>query len=308
MWPQSGLEEILSKTFGFIGLGNMGMQMAGRLLDAGCALVVFDTRESAVQAFVDRGAVRATSPADVASKAETIFLSLPTPPIVEAVAMGENGLAAGTRVKRIVDLSTTGPDMAASLAERMKAKNIVWMDSPVSGGVGGAKAGTLAVMFSGPKADYDDLMPELTVIGKPFYISEKQGLAQTMKLVNNLLSAAAMALSSEALVMGAKAGIDPTVMVNVINVGSGRNTATMQKFPQSILPGTFDFGFSTGLMNKDVQLFMQEAKAMGLSLEGCDVVAKLWGEAVQKLGFESDFTKIVTLVEDEAGVKVRSAS
>ncbi len=118
-------------------------------------------------------------------------------------------------------------------------------------------------MFSGPNADFEDLLPRLKVIGKPFYIGEAPGLAQMMKLVNNCLSAAAMALSAEAVAMGAKAGIAPDVMIDVINAGSGRNTATMQKFPQAILPRTFDYGFSTGLMNKDVQLFIKKRGRWG---------------------------------------------
>ncbi len=295
----------MSKTFGFIGLGNMGRPMAGRLIDAGHSLVVHDVRESVVEDFVGRGAKKASSPAELASMVETIFLSLPTPPVVEAVAVGENGLISGEKVRRVVDLSTTGPQMAESISEKFQSRNVHWLDCPVSGGVGGAKAGTVAVMFSGQSADYEDLLPVLKVIGKPFYIGDKPGLAQMMKLVNNCLSAAAMALSSEAVVMGAKAGIPPKVIIDVINAGSGRNTATLQKFPQSILPGTFDYGFATGLMHKDVSLFMQEARRMGLSLEGCQVVFDIWQKALDKLGPESDFTKIVTLMEEQAGVEVR---
>ncbi|HEX7072425.1 MAG TPA: NAD(P)-dependent oxidoreductase [Hyphomicrobiaceae bacterium] len=295
----------MSETFGFIGLGNMGRPMAGRLIDAGHSLVVHDVRESAVVDFVGRGAKKANSPAELASMVETIFLSLPTPPVVEAVAVGENGLMSGEKVRRVVDLSTTGPQTAESISEKFQSRNIRWLDCPVSGGVGGAKAGTVAVMFSGPSADYEDLLPVLKVIGKPFYIGDKPGLAQMMKLVNNCLSAAAMALSSEAVVMGAKAGIPAKVMIDVINAGSGRNTATLQKFPQSILPGTFDYGFATGLMHKDVSLFMQEARRMGLSLEGCQVVFDIWQKALDKLGPDSDFTRIVTLMEEQAGVEVR---
>ena len=295
----------MSETFGFIGLGNMGRPMAGRLIDAGHSLVVHDVRESAVVDFVGRGAKKANSPAELASMVETIFLSLPTPPVVEAVAVGENGLMSGEKVRRVVDLSTTGPQTAESISEKFQSRNVRWLDCPVSGGVGGAKAGTVAVMFSGPSADYEDLLPVLEVIGKPFYIGDKPGLAQMMKLVNNCLSAAAMALSSEAVVMGAKAGIPAKVMIDVINAGSGRNTATLQKFPQSILPGTFDYGFATGLMHKDVSLFMQEARRMGLSLEGCQVVFDIWQKALDKLGPDSDFTRIVTLMEEQAGVEVR---
>ncbi|MFC6486510.1 NAD(P)-dependent oxidoreductase [Nitratireductor sp. GCM10026969] len=298
----------MSETFGFIGLGNMGAPMAQNILRAGFPLVVHDARESAVESFVKQGAGSAASPSELASTVETIFLSLPTPPIVEAVALGENGIASGSKVKRVVDLSTTGPYMAASLAERLKERGVRWIDSPISGGVAGAKAGSVAVMFSGQREDFTDLTSVLEAIGKPFYVSDKPGLAQTMKLVNNMLSAAAMVLSSEAIVMGAKAGLDPKIMVDVINAGSGRNTATMQKFPNSILPRTFDYGFATGLMHKDVQLFMQEAERMGLSLEACRTVLDAWQKAVDTLGPDSDFTRIVTLEEKKYGVEIRGRS
>ncbi|WEX08058.1 NAD(P)-dependent oxidoreductase [Chelativorans sp. AA-79] len=298
----------MSETLGFIGLGNMGSPMAQNIMKAGFSIIVHDARESAVEGFVKQGAKSAASPSELASTVETIFLSLPTPPIVEAVALGENGIASGSSIKRVVDLSTTGPKMAASIAERLKERGIRWIDSPISGGVGGARAGTVAVMFSGSHEDYSELTPVLEAIGKPFYVSDTPGLAQTMKLVNNMLSAAAMVLSSEAIVMGAKAGLDPKIMVDVINAGSGRNTATMQKFPNSILPRTFDYGFATGLMHKDVQLFMQEAERMGLSLEACRTVLDAWQKAVDELGPDSDFTRIVTLEEEKYGVEIRDRS
>jgi 3-hydroxyisobutyrate dehydrogenase-like beta-hydroxyacid dehydrogenase len=286
----------------------MGRPMASRLMDAGNSLVVFDTRDSAVEPFVERGAMLAGSVADLASQVETVFLSLPTPPIVEKVALGEKGLAHATALKRVVDLSTTGPRMAARLADTLAGRGVRWIDSPVSGGVRGARAGTLAVMFSGPREDFDALQEQLKVIGKPFYIGPEAGLAQTMKLVNNMLSAAAMALSSEAVVMGAKAGLDPDVMIDVINAGSGRNTATMQKFPQSILPRSFDYGFSTGLMHKDVDLFMKVAADLGLSLRACGVVNEIWDEAERTFGADSDFTHVVELMEKPAGVTVKGKS
>jgi 3-hydroxyisobutyrate dehydrogenase-like beta-hydroxyacid dehydrogenase len=269
---------------------------------------VFDTRDSAVEPFVERGAMRAGSVADLASRVDTVFLSLPTPRIVEKVALGDGGLASATALKRVVDLSTTGPRMAARLASMLAERGVRWIDSPVSGGVGGAKAGTLAVMFSGPRQDFDALQEQLKVIGKPFYIGPEAGLAQTMKLVNNMLSAAAMALSSEAVVMGARAGLDPDVMIDVINAGSGRNTATMQKFPQSILPRSFDYGFSTGLMHKDVDLFMKVAAELGLQLKACGVVNEIWDEAERTFGADSDFTHVVELMEKAAGVTVKGKS
>jgi 3-hydroxyisobutyrate dehydrogenase-like beta-hydroxyacid dehydrogenase len=294
-----------AKDLGFIGLGNMGAPMAGRLVDAGYNLTVFDTRAAALQPFTARGATAAASPAAVASAVDTVLVSLPTPAIVRAVALGENGVASGTRVKTFVDLSTTGPRAAQEIAAELAARNIVAVDSPVSGGVSGAQKGTLAVMVSGPKDRHDALKPALEVIGKVFYLGEKPGLGQMMKLANNLLSATAMAISCEAIVMGVKAGLDPKVMVDVINAGSGRNSATQEKFPRSILPRTFDYGFATGLMYKDVKLCLEEAQALGVPMWVASAVQQLWLLANNELGPDSDFTRIIQCLEGWAGVEVK---
>jgi 3-hydroxyisobutyrate dehydrogenase-like beta-hydroxyacid dehydrogenase len=294
-----------SKQLGFIGLGNMGAPMANRLIDAGFGLTVFDTRAAAVQTFTARGARPAASPADVASAVETVLVSLPTPAIVREVALGKDGIASGTQVKTFVDLSTTGPRMAQEIATELAKRNIVAMDSPVSGGVAGAKKGTLAVMVSGPKDRHDDLLPALQVIGKVFYLGDKPGLGQMMKLANNLMSATAMAISCEAIVMGTKAGLNPKVMVDVINVSSGRNSATQEKFPRSILPRTFDYGFATGLMYKDVKLCLEEAQALGVPMWVASAVQQLWLVAERELGPESDFTRVIECIERWAGVEVK---
>jgi len=294
----------MSKTIGFVGLGNMGIPMAGRLMDAGHNLVVYDIRKESVAEFAARGATAATSPADVANKVDEVFISLPTPPIVEAVVLGPDGLINGTKAKTIIDLSTTGPRAASRIGDALHSKGKIWLDSPVSGGVGGAKAGTLAVMVSGPKSEYERLTDVLKIIGKLFYIGDKAGLAQTMKLVNNLLSGTAMALTSEAVAMGTKAGIDADVMIDVINSGSGRNTASMDKFPKCILTGKFDYGFATKLMYKDINLFIEEAEAMGLSLRTAAAVRQIWFETLQEIGDE-DFTTIAKLAERRAGVTIR---
>jgi len=294
-----------NKDLGFIGLGNMGAPMASRLLDAGFSLTVFDTRAAALEPFVARGAIAAPSPAAVASAVETVLVSLPTPAIVRQVALGEGGIASGKKVKTFVDLSTTGPRAAQEIAAELAKHNIVAVDSPVSGGVAGAVKGTLAVMVSGPKDRHDALLPALQAIGKVFYLGEKPGLGQMMKLANNLLSATAMAISCEAMVMGVKAGLDPKVMVDVINAGSGRNSATQEKFPRSILPRTFDYGFATGLMYKDVKLCLEEAQALGVPMWVASAVQQLWLVAERKLGPESDFTRVIEVLEQWAGVEVK---
>ncbi len=289
---------------GFIGLGKMGFPMARRLVEAGHQLIVFDQRKEAVDGLVALGAQAATSPKDAADRAENVFASLPSLQASLDVATGKDGVIEGKRVKRFVDLSTIGSQMAVRIHGLLAKRNIVQIDSPVSGGVAGAEKGTLAVMVSGPRADFDVLKPALDVIGKVFFIGEKPGSAQTMKLANNFLSATAIVATSEAVVMGVKAGLDPAVMVDVFNAGSGINSASRDKFPKSVLPRTFDFGFATGLMVKDVRLCLEEAKSLGLSLEVAEAVGKLWEVVIREMGAESDFTAAIQPIEQRAGVMV----
>jgi hypothetical protein len=293
-----------SMDIGFIGLGNMGAPMARRLIAAGHKLVVYDTRNDAVAPFVALGAQLAASPQDVADRVETVMASLPSLAVSEKVATGEGGVIHGKRIKRFIDLSTTGSRAAAKIAAALAAKNIVQIDSPVSGGVGGAGKGTLAVMVSGPKAEIDMVKNALAVFGKVFVIGHKPGMAQTMKLANNFLSATAMAATSEALAMGVKAGLDPAVMIEVINAGSGRTTASDQKFPQSILPRTFNYGFATALMLKDVRLCAEEAGALGVPDHVMRAVLEQWETTNTEYGGDSDFTAIVKMIEKRAGVTV----
>jgi hypothetical protein len=293
---------------GFIGLGNMGQPMARRLIEAGHRLVVYDTRNDAVAPLVALGAQLASSPADVANRVETIMASLPSLAVSKKVALGEGGVIEGKKVRRFVDLSTTGSQVAAEIFAALAKKNIVQIDSPVSGGMGGAKKGTLAVMVSGPNADVDAVKEALAVFGRVFVIGENPGMAQTMKLANNFLSATAMAATSEAVAMGVKAGLDPAVMIDVINAGSGRTTASDQKFPQSVLPRTFDYGFGTALMLKDVRLCTEEAKSLGTPRAVMSTVLEQWEATNQEFGGDSDFTAIVKMIEQRAGVTIGKKS
>jgi 3-hydroxyisobutyrate dehydrogenase-like beta-hydroxyacid dehydrogenase len=289
---------------GFIGLGNMGFPMARRLVEAKHQLVVFDTNKDVLDRFVKLGAQAASSPKDVADRCETVMASLPSLQASLDVATGKGGVIEGRRVKRFVDLSTVGSQMAVRIHDLLKKANIVQIDSPVSGGVPGAEKGTLAVMVSGPRAEYETIKPALEVIGKLFFIGEKPGAGQTMKLANNFLSATAMVATSEAVVMGVKSGLDPKVMIDVINSGSGMNTASRDKFPRSVLPRSFDYGFATGLMVKDVRLAIDEMKGLGLKMEVAEAVGRLWEVVIKDQGAESDFTAAIKPIERAAGVVV----
>jgi 3-hydroxyisobutyrate dehydrogenase-like beta-hydroxyacid dehydrogenase len=297
---------VAASRLGFIGVGRMGSHMVSRLLDAGHALTVFDTSPDATKPAAARGARVAASAAEVASEVETVLMCLPMPDIVRAVSLGERGVIHGSKVRTLVDLSTTGPTVAGIVARELATRNITLVDAPVSGGVAGAKAGTLAVMVSCPKAAYAGVEPVLKTFGRLFYTGDKPGLAQIAKLGNNLLAAAAVVLSSEALAMGVKAGIDPQVMIDIINAGSGRNSATQDKFPRSILPGTFDFGFATGLSYKDVRLCIDEAEALGVPMVAGSAIRQMLAVTNAKYGPQSDFTSIAKVVEEWAGVQIRS--
>ncbi|HEY8335483.1 MAG TPA: NAD(P)-dependent oxidoreductase [Tardiphaga sp.] len=291
---------------GFVGIGRMGGPMCARLLDAGYTLCVYDRDPSATAPLKARGAQVANSPAEVASAAEIVLMSLPTPDIVKAVALGDNGIAHGTRVRTLIDLSTTGPGASTIVAAGLAKHNITFVDAPVSGGIAGAKGGTLAVMVSCPKDVYaPQVEPILKNFGKLFYTGEKPGLAQTAKLVNNLLAAAALVISSEGMAMGVKAGLDPKILLDIINVSSGRNSATQDKFPRSVLTGTFDFGFATALSYKDVRLCLDEAEAMGIPMIMGAIVRQVLALTQAKYGPDSDFTSIAKLSEEWAGVEIR---
>jgi 3-hydroxyisobutyrate dehydrogenase-like beta-hydroxyacid dehydrogenase len=294
------------RIYGFAGVGRMGTPMSTRLLNAGHKVVVYDTNKEAVAALEKLGVGKAASAAQLADQADVVFLSLPTPDIVNAVALGKGGVVEGSRAKRVVDFSTIGPRTAGIVHKALAARGIAYVDAPVSGGLKGAREGTLAVMVSCPKAIFAELEPILKNFGKPFHLGEGAGQAQTMKLANNLLSVAAVAMTSEVMVMGVKAGLDPKAMLDVINSGTGRNSASVDKFPRSILPGTFDFGFATGLAYKDVKLCIDEAEAMGVPMVCGAMVRQIMAVTNAMYGESSDFTSICRVIESWAGVEVRA--
>ena len=289
---------------GFIGLGHMGFPMARRLIQGSHDVVAFDTRGAALERIVALGAHPAASAKEVADRAETVMASLPTPVASLEVATGAAGVIGGARIKRYVDLSTVGSRTATQIHDRLAGRDIVAIDSPVSGGVSGAEKGALAVMVSGPRAEFDAVRPVLEAIGRPFYVGAKPGSAQTMKLANNILAANVLAATAEVVVMGVKAGLDADVMIEVLNAGSGATSASRDKFPRAILPRTFDYGFATGLMVKDVRLYLEEAEALGVPTDVAATIGKLWEATADDQGPGSDFTTVIRLLEKAAGVTV----
>lgn len=296
----------MDHTVGLIGVGSMGAHMARRLLDNGLTVVLYDIRDAALEPFRgDNRVTIAASPREVAELSRTVLVSLPSPKVVEAAVIGENGLCSGKGFTTYIDLSTTGPKMAEEMQAALSKQGVVALDAPVSGGVSGAQAGTLAVMVSGPKDAYEAQLPVLKIIGsKIFYVGPLVGQGQVMKLTNNYLSAVALAASSEAVVLGVRAGLDPKVMVDIFNAGSGRNSATLDKFPKAMLNRRFDLGFKTALMYKDVALCMSEADRLGVTMWIGANTKEIWKHAQETLGADSDFSEIVRIFERWSDVEV----
>jgi 3-hydroxyisobutyrate dehydrogenase-like beta-hydroxyacid dehydrogenase len=261
---------------GFIGLGRMGGPMSTRLVQAGHALIGFDvagTRER-----LPDGASPAASVAEVAEHAETVFLSLPTGD--DSLAVCQEVLAARRRAtKTVVDLSTIGIASARACAGLLEPNGVQYVDAPVSGGVAGAVAGSLALMVGAPQPVFEALEPVWSAIAQNrFRMGDTPGQGQAMKLVNNYIFAAALAATAEGVVLGTRLGLDPAQVVEVLNVSSGRTLASQLLFPKSVIPGTYDFGFSGTLMAKDVRLYLESASQAGVAHALAERVVELWRE------------------------------
>lgn len=298
----------MSELIGFVGLGSMGAPMASRLLDMGHSLILFDARAQAFERFDGRDVRIATSVREVADSAKIVLVSLPTPDIVTLVAVGPEGLCEGKQIQVYVDLSTTGPQVAKTVSQKLAQRGIGVVDAPVSGGVAGAAKGKIVLMAAGAEKDLDLAMPVLNDLGQVEIVGSAPGMGQSLKLINNVLSATHMAITSEAMVLGVKAGLDPEVMLTVLNKGSGRNTSTEERFPKFVLPRTFDNGFSNALMRKDLKLCMEMAETLQVPMWVGTAVDRLWLQTVIQIGPNENTTTIVKTVEQWAGVEVRGKS
>jgi 3-hydroxyisobutyrate dehydrogenase-like beta-hydroxyacid dehydrogenase len=287
---------------GFIGLGHMGQPMASRLANAGFPLVVADTSSAARDALVRAGAISCAAAREVADAADIIFASLPTPAVVRQVALGEDGVVHGRRMKLFVDLSTTGPLVAAEVARGIAAAGRAEvLDCPVSGGVAGAAKGTLTLMAAGSASALKLAGPVLQHLGTLRLCGHTPGHGQMVKVINNLLSVVAMAASSEAVVLAERAGLDPKLMFDVINVSSGASNASQTKVPKHILPRTYDFGFATALSQKDVRLCLDQAEALGVPMLVGSLARQILTMTAARFGGDADFTMMHRMLEQLAG-------
>lgn len=288
---------------GFVGIGVMGRPMAHRLLAAGYEVVVYDLNAEAVADLRSAGARAADSAKAVADAAGIVFTSLPSVAVFKQVGMGAGGVIDGSAVKTVVDLSTVGSTATREVATALKARGIDLVDAPISGGAAGAKAGTLAIMVAGQPQAVERVAPILPVFGKVFVVGEQPGQGQLMKLLNNMLSSTALAVTAEAYVAGMRGGLDPEVMLNVFNAGSGRNNATSDKFPKHVLTRSFAFGFPISSVCKDIGLAVDECQALGVPMWVGGQSRQLWQSAYLQGGAGMDMTSMVQFIEQWSGKK-----
>ena len=290
---------------GYLGVGNMGLPMAHRLLDAGHNLTVYDIREAAMQPLLERQALRATSPKDLADRCEIVFVSLPTLAAFKAVAFGPDGLTAGRAMKLLVNTCTIGVPFVREIEAAMAAQGVTVVDCPISGGPPGARAGTLSVMVSGDPASVERIRPMISQWGRTLTVAgDKPGAAQVLKLTNNILSAVALAATAEAFVMGAKGGLDPEVMVSAISAGSGRNSAVDSKFPVSVLDRSFNYGAEMHILMKDIDLAIAQGEELGVPMWVCQAARLVFKHAMFQGAAKDDLTSIVKFIERDAGFEI----
>lgn len=290
---------------GYLGVGNMGLPMAGKFIDGGHELMVFDRSEDAMRPLLERQARKAQSAKDLGDQCETVFVSLPTLESLRAVVLEPGGLLDGRGIKTLVNTCTVGVPLVDEMAKACAAKGIVLVDCPISGGPAGARAGTLSVMVSGDRAAIERLMPLISLWGPTLTIAgDKPGAAQILKLANNILFAISLIATSEAFVMGAKGGVDPEVMVKAINAGSGRNYATMVAFPEVILPRKFNFGAPLHILMKDVDLAIEQGEALGVPMWLCQMARLVYKHAMFEGRGEEDISNVVRAVERGAGFEL----
>jgi len=290
---------------GFIGVGNMGNPMANNLLKAGHTLQVHDVRPEAAANLLQDGAVWTESPEAAAYEAEAVYLSLPMPAHVEQVVLDADGVLAGmTKGKTIVDMSTNSPSVVQSLAEKCEARGVHFLDAPVSGGVRGARKGTLAIMVGGRREAYESCEATLKSMGSNVFHVGAVGTGNVAKLVNNMLAFVHMMGGAEALILGAKAGVDPNVLWKIVKASSG-NSFVWESGTRAILRDRLAPTFTIDLACKDIGLAAQLADELDVPLTmAASAQALLKG--YQAGGFaQEDVLASIKALEQRTGTTVR---
>ena len=291
---------------GFVGLGNMGNPMATNLVKAGHELTVHDLRREAATNLLEMGANWADSPREVVPGNDVVFTSLPVPRDVDAVVLGENGIMEGATPNTVyMDLSTNSPTAIRRIHDVCAERGVSVLDAPVSGGVYGAAAGTLAVMVGGDQAIFDRMKPTLDAIGSHVVYCGPIGNGMVCKICNNLLSMGIGVLMTEALTLGVKAGVDLATLADAIANSSGGNRRLVEKFPRFLFKGNFEPGFATALAAKDVRLATDLGREYGIPMELSNLVDQRHVEAMFRGWGPEDSDAVSKIQEEKAGVQLR---
>lgn len=292
---------------GFIGVGNMGRPMATNLLKAGYEVNVFDLSQEAVDAMAELGATPCKTNLELASVSDVVFTSLPNAAIVESVMTGQTGVFSACREGTvIIDMSSVAPSTSQKMAKIAGERGVKYVDAPVSGGTAGAAAGTLTIMVGADKETFERIKPILDVIGKNIYHVGDTGLGDAIKLVNNLLLGCSMAALAEALVLGAKCGLDPQTIYDVVSVSSGNSYVLGAKMQQFILKGDFSGGFPVDLQFKDLGLALDAGRDTAVPLPMAAAATQVFEAArAQGMGRE-DMSAIIKVWEQMTGIEVRN--
>lgn len=283
----------IKERVGFIGLGVMGQPMAANLLRAGFTVRGFDASAAALAIFAERGGIVARSVVDAATDIDILITMLPNSDIVEDVLVGAgNAVGAMTLGTLVIDMSSSAPQRTVQLGAVLAVRGVRLIDAPVSGLAVRAIDGTLAIMAGGAKTDIERARPVLSVLGRAIVETGPLGSGHAMKALNNYVSASGFVAACRALIVGETFGLDPAVMVDVLNLSSGRNNSTETKIKPQVLSGAFGSGFSLALMAKDNRTAADLARGLGLEAEEIQASAALWERASEALGRGADHTEI----------------
>ncbi len=290
---------------GYIGLGLMGKSIARNIHKAGFPLVVHNRSQAAVDELVAEGAIRATSPQEVASQVDVVFTNLPDSPDVEKVALGAGGILEGAHAGLIfVDNSTIKPASARLIAEALAAKGVASLDAPVSGGDIGARNGTLAIMVGGPAAALETVMPIFQAMGKTITHVGEAGAGQIAKGANQIMVAAQMVAMGELLIYAQKAGADPMKVVQAIQGGAAQ-CWTLDVKPQRLFAGNREPGFKASMQWKDLNIIMETAREYGVSLPSAAVDVQLYTAMLQAGLGNLDNSAILNVLETLSNIKLK---
>jgi 2-hydroxy-3-oxopropionate reductase len=296
----------MKQKIGFIGLGIMGRHMCAHLLEAGYEVAVYDIYPKAVEEMAKLGGVPCASCKDVSAASDVIISMVPDSPDVEKVALGENGIIESARQGLIyIDMSTIAPAMAVKVAEELGKKGVRCMDAPVSGGETGAKNAALSIMVGGPEDLYHEVLPILEIMGQTVTLCGPNGAGQTVKACNQIQVAMNFIGMAEAFVLGAKAGVDPAIILKVLSGGYAQTRVMDVRGPR-LIKGDFVPGFKSKFHYKDLNIVMETAKQLNVPLPATAVAHELFTALMASGRGDLDHSAVINIIEELAKVEART--